>query len=211
VTDLDTQLATRVIGAIEVDRFAQAWLEDLGISGDNNSNAIDDEIKQLGRQLASATTVKKKGFVKVKQLAKNWKIGLEVAKKTIDATTQLVVQNFADSGGGKRIRPSAWVLNFGRLNCDVYCDTLDGEGKSLRGNKYCQIFATPFHFVRAFLMKTESDCHHALDEWLQQIGVPRVLILDNAAELTGGLFEKKAKKRFSVQCIQWRPVPHTRI
>ena len=34
-------------------------------------------------------------------------------------------------------------------------------------------------------MKTKSEVHHALNEWLQQIGVPRVLIPDNAAEMTG--------------------------
>jgi ribosomal protein S25 len=46
-------------------------------------------------------TVKTKGFVSVEQLAKNWKIGLEVAKKTVDATTQLAVRDFTDSEGGK--------------------------------------------------------------------------------------------------------------
>ena len=48
-------------------------------------------------------------------------------------------------------------------------------------------------------MKSKSEVHHALNEWLQQIGVPRVLIPDNAAEMTGpdSNFVKKARK---VQC-----------
>jgi hypothetical protein len=81
-------------------------------------------IYDVGRQLTSARVVKRKGFVIAKQLVKNWQIGLEVAKKTVDATTQLAVRDFTDSEGGKRIRPSARVLNFSRINCDVYCDTL---------------------------------------------------------------------------------------
>ena len=109
------------------------------------------------------------------------------------------LQDFTDSEGGKRIRQSAWVLNFRRIGCDVYCDTYYGPCKSLRGNKYCQIFATPFHFVRAFSMKSRAEVHSALDQWLQQIGVPRVLIPDGAGEFTEpeSQFVKKAQK---VQC-----------
>ena len=48
-------------------------------------------------------------------------------------------------------------------------------------------------------MKSRAEVHGALDEWLQQIGVPRVLIPDNAGEFTGpdSQFVKKARK---VQC-----------
>jgi hypothetical protein len=107
-------------------------------------------LEQLGRQLASARTIKRKGFVSAEQLANIWKIGLEVTKKTIDATTQLAVQDFTESEGGKRIRPSAWVLSFRRIDCDVYCDTLYGDCKSLCGNKYCHILVTPFYLFESF-------------------------------------------------------------
>ena len=48
-------------------------------------------------------------------------------------------------------------------------------------------------------MKSRNECHHALDKWLQQIGVPRVLIPDGAMEFTGpeSQFVKKSRK---VQC-----------
>ena len=100
----------------------EAWLEELGVSGDSGV----DKLEEIGRQLASARVVKRKGFVNPEKLAKNWKIGLEVAKKTIDATTQLAVRDFTDSEGGKHIRQSSWVLNFRCINCDVYCDTYHG-------------------------------------------------------------------------------------
>jgi hypothetical protein len=49
-------------------------------------------------------------------------------------------------------------------------------------------------------MKARSECHHALDQWLQQIGVPRVIIPDGAGEFTGpeSQFVKKSRK---VQCL----------
>jgi hypothetical protein len=156
------------VGAIEVDRFAEAWLEELGVSGDSGGvslgPSVNNKLEQLGRQLASARTVKRKGFVSAEQLAKNCKIGLEVAKKTADATTQLAVQDFTESEGGKQIRPSAWALNFRCIDCDVYCDTLYSDCKSLQGIKYGHIFATPLHFVPAFSMKSRKECHHALDK-----------------------------------------------
>ena len=48
-------------------------------------------------------------------------------------------------------------------------------------------------------MKSRAEVHSALDQWLQQIGVPRVIIPDNAAEFTGPetQFVKKSRK---VQC-----------
>ena len=48
-------------------------------------------------------------------------------------------------------------------------------------------------------MKSRNECHHALDKWLQQIGVLRVLIPDGAMEFTEpkSQFVKKSRK---VQC-----------
>ena len=73
-----------------MDQFAEAWLDELGVSGDFGS----EKLEEIGRQLASARVVKRQGFVDAEKLAKNWKIGLEVAKKSIDATTQLAVARF---------------------------------------------------------------------------------------------------------------------
>jgi hypothetical protein len=39
-----------------------------------------DQINEFGRQLALASTVKRKGSVGPEQLAKNWNIGFELAK-----------------------------------------------------------------------------------------------------------------------------------
>ena len=48
-------------------------------------------------------------------------------------------------------------------------------------------------------MKSRNECHYALDQWLQQIGVPRVIIPDGAGDFTGpeSQFVKKSQK---VQC-----------
>ena len=54
--------------ALDVDRYAQAMMEELGIK--------DADLEELGRKLANATTIRKRpGFVDAEQLSKNWKIG----------------------------------------------------------------------------------------------------------------------------------------
>jgi hypothetical protein len=146
------------------------------------------QINEFGRQLALASTVKRKGVVGPEQLAKNWNIEHELAKRTAEATTQLAVRDFMGTQGGKRLKPSMWVLNFDRVDTKVYTDTFHGKCKSLHGNKYCQICATDFHFVRAYLMEFKIDAHFALDDWFHENGVPCAIICDNTREMTQGVF-----------------------
>ena len=171
--------------ALEVDRYAEALMQELGVT----------ELGALGRKLATATTTKKRpGFVDAETLARHWRIGKEAAKRTIEATTQLAVRDFTHTTGGRRLKPSHWVLNHKRLESEVYTDTLIGKCKSLRGNNVAQIYATPFHYVRAFPLKSKKDAHESLDDFFHQVGVPQVIIPDNAKELTQSDFKKKCRK-----------------
>ena len=90
------------------------------------------------------------------RLAKNWKVGKELAQRTIEATTQRAVRDFTHTTGGRRLKPSHWVLRQPRLDCEVHTDTLFGKCKSLRGHWCAQVFATPFHFVRVTPLLLES-------------------------------------------------------
>ena len=135
--------------ALDADRYAEALLKELGVT----EKGLDD----LSYKLAAASTTKKRpGFVDAQQLAKNWCIGTEAAKRTLEATTQLAVRDFTNTSGGRRLKPYHWVLNQRRLDCEVYTDTLFGKCKSLRGNTCAQVFATPFHYVRVFPMESKK-------------------------------------------------------
>ena len=60
----------------------------------------DDLVGDFGYVLASLTTVKKrKGFVSAEKLAKNWKIGLELARLTVAGSTQRAVRDFTHTSG----------------------------------------------------------------------------------------------------------------
>ena len=175
------------LGALEVDRYADFLLQELGVT--------ERGLGALSKVLASAKSTKQRaGFVDAQQLAKNWKIGVDAAKRTVEATTQLAVRDFSTVSGGRRLKPAHWVLKRKRIQADVYTDTLYGRCKSLRGNTHAQIFATPFQFVRAFPMASKGDAHYALDDFFDQVGVPQVMIPDGAKEMTQGDFVKKCRK-----------------
>jgi hypothetical protein len=143
----------------------------------------------------SASTVHpktRKGHVTAKVLAKRWNIGLETVRKTIDSTTQLAVRDFTHTTGGRRLKPYAYQLRYPRLNVEMYTNTLIGQCKSQSGNRYAQVYATPFHWVTVIPIPLKSDAHLTLNKLFRKVGLPRVIIPDNAKELTEGDFKKKA-------------------
>jgi hypothetical protein len=143
----------------------------------------------------SASTVHpktRKGHVTAEVLAKRWNIGLETVRKTVDSTTQLAVRDFTHTTGGRRLKPYAYQLRYPRMNAEMYTDILIGRCKSLSGNRYAQVYATPFHWVTVIPIPLKSDAHLTLNELFRKVGVPRVIIPDNAKELTEGDFKKKA-------------------
>jgi hypothetical protein len=91
-----------------------------------------------------------------------------------------------------QLKPYAYQLRHPRLNVEMYMDTLIGRCKSLSGNKNAQVYATPFHWVTVIPIPLKSNAHLTLDEMFRKVGVPRVIIPDNAKELTEGDFKKKA-------------------
>ena len=112
-------------GATDLDSYADALLTELGVS----ESALHD----MASSLAAAKTRKKRpGFVDAAKLAKNWKIGLEAAKRTVNSTTQSAVRGFfRHSRGGRRLKPEHWQKRQKRLNCMVFCDNFIGRCTSL--------------------------------------------------------------------------------
>ncbi len=170
------------IDPLDVDSFANALLIEKG---------MDEELRSLKDM---STTPKRSGFVTAEKLAKNWSIGLEAARRTVESTTQLAVRDFTHTTGGRRLKPYSWILKQKRLTDDVYTDTMFAKCKSLRGNTCSQMYATPFHWVLARPMKSKGEAHYTLDDLFSKHGIPRAMIPDNAKELTEGKFLKKCRK-----------------
>ena len=139
-------------------------------------------------------TKHRKGRITAEQLAARWKIGVETARRTLDATTQLAVRDFSHSTMGRRLKPYAYQLKYPRLNCTMYTDTMFGRVRSLDGNLCAQVYCTPFHWVYVEPMATERDAHKTLDSLFRYCGVPQIMVSDNAKALTQGEFRAKIQR-----------------
>ena len=89
--------------ALDVDRYAELLMDELGVTELRNEFGFtESHLKQLQHKLSSATTKRQRsGFVDAHALAKNWKIGIDAAKRTVEASTQLAVRDFTNSKGGR--------------------------------------------------------------------------------------------------------------
>jgi len=104
------------------------------------------------------------------------------------------VQDFTNVTGSRRLKPIHHQLKYRRLNVEMCCGMLEGRSVSLLGNRYAAVYCTPFHWITVDPIKEKSGAHKTLDTLFRSVGVPRVIIPDDAAELTQGEFKRKADR-----------------
>ena len=73
---------------------------------------------------------------------------------------------------------------------------MDGQHKSLDGNKYAQVFATDFHFSAVYPMESKGLAGDALKQFIADFGVPDRIICDGSKEQTkhGTTFMEQVRK-----------------
>ena len=161
-------------------------------SAEVDIDAFAEELERVS--LSTVQSKERKGTVSPETLAKRWHIGVEKARQTIEKTTQLAVRDFTNTTGGRRLKPIHQQLKYRRLDVEMYCDTLEGRCKSLLGNRYAAVYCTPYHWISVDPIEKKSDAHKTLDSLFRSVGVPRVIIPDNAPDLAEGEFRRKATK-----------------
>jgi hypothetical protein len=77
-------------------------------------------------------SARQKGTVKPEELAKRWRVSLEVAKRTIENTTQKGVRDFAHMAGTKRLQHLTHQLAYRPINAVCYTDTMFAQVPSRR-------------------------------------------------------------------------------
>ncbi len=200
-TDSESTIDSREIGELGLveDWIDQGNIDPLDVDSFALPMLYDRRWEDRGLSALSRYK-KRKGFVTAEKLAKNWGIGLEAAKRTIEATTQMAVRDFSTTRGTRRLKPYSWILKQKRIGCDVYTDTLHGRCMSLRKNLCMQVYTTPFYFVFARPMAKKSEAYLTLDELFNEVGIPNAMRPDNAPELTKGQFKKRCAR---AQCRLW--------
>ena len=142
----------------------------------------------------SVRTGKKHWKVGPAALAKRWGIGLAVAARTIEATTQHSVKSIAEPSLTRRFATHDKLLHFRRLPCKMYTDTLEAKTISwFRRNKYGQVYTTNFGWVGFYPMKAKGETADTLSDLAHEKGVPTNLVMDNSKEQIMGDFRSKAR------------------
>jgi hypothetical protein len=123
--------------------------------------------------------------VNAETVAKRFRCGIETAKKTLKATTQRGVRQ-AIHPLHRRYRVDHLDLNRKRLNDTFYMDTLFSKVKSLAGFTCAQLI-TNGTFTRVYPMESKSGANiaAALNEFIDDVGIPDTLICDLASEQIG--------------------------
>jgi hypothetical protein len=164
---------------------------------DNNLNFYVSLVKSEMRD---------KGSIDAATLAKNWDIGIEVAKRTRLVTTQRGIRRMVHPSLTKRYNTNDRQLRYRRLPVTMDTDTMYSTIFSRQMNKAAQIFTTDFGFVRVFPMKKENEAHEALSLIFHRDGVPYVMVMDGAKAQVEGGFTRKMR---DAGCHIKQTEPHT--
>ena len=148
-------------------------------------------------ELPSAPTFQSKGrhsSVSPQDLSERWFIGLKKAKDTIKNTTQQILHS-AILPLARRYRADR-MYERPRIRGTIYTDTMDGQHKSLDGNKYAQVFATDFHYSAVYPMESKGLAGDALKQFIADFGVPDQIICEYSKEQTkrGTTFMEQVRK-----------------
>ena len=120
-------------------------------------------------------------------LAKKWRIPIELAKRTAKVTTQLCARSKEPATLNRRFKSNDRMLRYNRVATDVFMDTFFSAkkiGPSTRGHKCCQIFCTEFGHVFVVMLESKSgkDIAYALKKYFKTVGVPPMIICDAATD-----------------------------
>ena len=123
-------------------------------------------------------------------LAATWNISREIAKNTLDVTTQLCVRSSKNPSLARRYPTNDRMLRYNRLTTTLFMDTFLATSKkgfkSSRGNTCAQLFVTDFNYVRIEPMKARADCYKAVKSFFKHVGVPKAIVADGAMEQVYG-------------------------
>ena len=141
--------------------------------------------------MGGVQSIHRKGKVTAEELVSRLKIPIEMAKKTLRATTQLGVRTVDEPSLTRKYRTNDRMLRYPRVVTDTFMDTFFASkkaGPSYRGYTTCQVFATEFGHMFVVPMEGKSGIKIAqtIKRYFKEVGVPLHLICDQAREQVKG-------------------------
>ena len=168
------------------------------------SNKLNE--KEFDRALLSKiVTDHRHSPITSEEVAAKFAVGLETAKKTLQVTTQRGVRH-AVHPIHRRYRTDHLALHRKRLGGSWFMDTLIARHKSLSGNRFAHVI-TNGKYTRVFPCKDKNSetAKNALEDFIDDVGVPQQLWTDSAPEFAGHktLFKRlSTRERIDHRCAE---------
>ena len=171
----------------------EAWPEADKENGDSNQPAPEPPDHESNpREVDSISSSLKKSKLTKEALARRWGIGLLAAERTLKVTTQKGIRTVLNPVE-KRYRTRQTHLRFPSLNAKIYSDTMFATTKSVRNHKMAQVFTDSKGYTKFYPMDQKSEAGTQLWRFVNQVGIPKTLVTDNAREETQGSWLKCVK------------------
>ena len=128
-----------------------------------------------------------KNRIGTKELATRWNMGLDIAKKTVEVTTQRGIRTVANTILSCRFFTNNRQIRYRWLNTNMFTDDLFSSVKSKWGSTCDQIDCNNLMWKRIHPIQSKSESHHTLSTLFTQYGVPNVVVMGNAMEKWQGI------------------------
>ncbi len=144
-------------------------------------------IRREDYNICSLRSGKRTG-VTAQQLAEKWNISPDLAKRTLQSTTQLCIRTSSNPSLARRFPTNDRMLRYNRLDTTMFMDTFftTSKGgtkiKSSRSNTCAQLFVTDFNYVEIRSMKGRAEVCKAIKSLFKDVGVPNAIVADGARE-----------------------------
>ena len=155
---------------------------------DGNADHMDIDLDgdDLDLFVSALGTGRTRSDIDATHLSKVWRIDLESAKRTLEATTQSRIHT-PNGSLSRNFSTNDRMLRYKRIMEYFFMDTFFATkkaGKSTRGHTCAQLFVTDKGFVYIVPMKSKSEIPKALKEFTKAIGAPDAIICDHSKEQT---------------------------
>ena len=135
-------------------------------------------------RVGALTQTERHAKVRDDDLARRWNISIPTARQTLKVTTQMGVR-YATEPLHRRYKTNLLTnSNARRLTGRWYADTLHAPVRSIESNVCAEVF-TNTEMVSVYPQKRKAEVSFGLDTFIDDVGAPETLILDNAGEQTG--------------------------
>jgi hypothetical protein len=82
------------------------------------------------------------------------------------------------------------MLHYNQMVCQFSSDTFFSNAKLILQNTCAQLFITDFGYGKFSPMKLKSEAGYALKGLIQDVGIPRIIHMDDVRELETGEFAR---------------------